>query len=95
MTVTCLEIAMIARESCLNVPGAIMKRNLVVLAVAAVFGWPFAPSHAAPPTATPSPGYDARLQEQRRAASTTTFYEPLAPVAKPAAPRHRKKTSAH
>jgi hypothetical protein len=35
------------------------------------------------------------LQEQRRAASTTTFYEPLAPVAKPAAPRHRKKTSAH
>ena len=25
------------------------------------------PAHAAPPTVTPSPGYDARLQEQRAA----------------------------
>ena len=25
------------------------------------------PAHAAPPVATPSPGYDARLQEQRAA----------------------------
>ena len=79
----------------MNVPGAIMKRILAVLAVAVLGGWPFAPSRAAPPTATPSPGYDARLQEQRRAASTT-FYEPLAPVEKPAAPtRNRKKKPAH
>jgi hypothetical protein len=27
-----------------------------------------APARAVPPTATPSPGYDARLAEQRRAA---------------------------
>ena len=27
------------------------------------------PARAAPPTATPSPGYDARLQEQRKAAT--------------------------
>jgi hypothetical protein len=72
-----------------------MKRILVVLAVAALGGWPSAPSHAAPPTVTPSPGYDARLQEQRRAASTTTFFEPVAPVAKPAAPRHRRTKPAH
>jgi hypothetical protein len=94
MTVACLEMATIARESCLNVPGAIMKRILVVVAVATL-GWPFAQAHAAPPTATPSPGYDARLQEQRRAASTR-IYEPPAPVEKPAAPhRHRKKRPAH
>ena len=30
-----------------------------------------APAHAVPPTATPSPGYDARLQEQRAAAVYT------------------------
>ena len=40
------------------------------LAIAAVLGWvSMIPAHAVPPTATPSPGYDARLQEQR-AAST-------------------------
>ena len=32
-----------------------------------------APAHAVPPTATPSPGYDARLQESR---SATTIYTP-------------------
>jgi hypothetical protein len=32
-----------------------------------------APAHAVPPTVTPSPGYDARLQEQRAA---TTLYQP-------------------
>ena len=39
------------------------------------------PAQAAPPTVTPSPGYDARLQEQRRAAAV---YQPEAPAAKPA-----------
>lgn len=44
------------------------------------------PVHAAPPTATPSPGYDARLQEQRKAAATV--YVPLqtAPGRKKAKP---------
>jgi hypothetical protein len=41
---------------------------------------------AAPPTVTPSPGYDARLQEQRAAAAKAT---PPAPA--PATPRHHKK----
>jgi hypothetical protein len=71
-----------------------MKRIFAVLAVAALGGWPSASSHAAPPTVTPSPGYDARLQEQRRAASTT-FHEPAVPLAKPSTPRHRKKKPAH
>jgi hypothetical protein len=36
------------------------------------------PAHAVPPTATPSPGYDARLQEQRAAQRAVA-----APVVKP------------
>jgi hypothetical protein len=42
--------------------------SLVVAAVVALGGWTLiAPARAAPPTVTPSPGYDARLQEQRSA----------------------------
>jgi hypothetical protein len=50
------------------------------------------PAEAAPPTVTPSPGYDARLQEQRKAMSSSS---PV--VVRPAAPlttnvtRHRGK----
>jgi hypothetical protein len=40
-----------------------------------------------PPTATPSPGYDARLQEQRAASRAA-----VAPVVKP---RRVKKPRAH
>ena len=43
---------------------------------------------AAPPTVTPSPGYDARLQEQRAAASA--IYEPGLRYPKPVF-RHRVK----
>jgi hypothetical protein len=44
-------------------------------------------AHAAPPTVTPSPGYDARLQEQRAAAAKAT-----PPAAAPVTPRrHHKK----
>jgi hypothetical protein len=46
-------------------------------------------AHAVPPTATPSPGYDARLQEQRAASRA---YEPVAPVTKKPAPRRSKRT---
>jgi hypothetical protein len=42
--------------------------------------------HAAPPTVVPSPGYDARLQEQHKAASTST-----STVVQPASPRHHRK----
>ena len=43
-------------------------------------------AHAAPPTVTPSPGYDARLQEQRAAAAKAT-----PPGAAPVAPRRHRK----
>ena len=45
------------------------------------------PAQAVPPTATPSPGYDARLQEQRAASRAA-----VAPVVKP---RRVKKPRAH
>jgi len=48
-------------------------------------------AHAAPPTVTPSPGYDARLQEQRAAASSVP---PPATVTSPVKPHHHKKTRA-
>jgi len=55
-----------------------MKRFYAAFAIAAVMalgGWAsLAPANAAPPTVTPSPGYDARLQEQRAA---PTMYEPV------------------
>jgi hypothetical protein len=66
-----------------------MKRTgLALMAVAALACWgaPI-PAHAVPPTATPSPGYDARLQEQRAASRAA-----VAPVVKP---RRVKKPRAH
>jgi hypothetical protein len=80
-------MAMIARESWSSLREESMKRICAaLLAIAALGGWSLA--HAAPPTATPSPGYDARLQEQR--AASTTFHAPVAPVTKPVS-RHRKR----
>jgi hypothetical protein len=35
-------------------------------------------AEAAPPTVTPSPGYDARLQEQRARAALSTPIDPVA-----------------
>jgi hypothetical protein len=60
-----------------------MKRLLPLLAAActALAGGPVAPAHAVPPIATPSPGYDARLQESRKA--TTTTVTPVQPKKKP------------
>jgi len=73
-----------------------MKRTgLMPLAVAALVGCAsLLPAYAAPPTATPSPGYDARLQEQR-AAAQRAYVEPVAPDVKPAPKRRAKRTSAH
>jgi hypothetical protein len=72
-----------------------MKRTgVALLAVTVIAGWlSLIPAHAAPPTVTPSPGYDARLQEQR--AATSTVQPPVAPVVTPAPPRRGKKTSVH
>jgi hypothetical protein len=52
-----------------------MKRIFATLAAVVAFGslTLIAPAHAVPPTATPSPGYDARLQQSR---SATTIYTP-------------------
>ncbi|MGE9007947.1 hypothetical protein ACO2JO_05160 [Leptospira interrogans] len=49
------------------------------------------PAYAVPPVATPSPGYEARLQEQRAAAARA--HRPVAPVAKPA--RRSKRVPAN
>ena len=56
---------------------------LVIIAVAG--GW-LGPAAAAPPTVTPSPGYDARLQEQR---SARIAHRPLDPSL--ARPRHHRR----
>jgi hypothetical protein len=68
-----------------------MNRFHASWAIAAfvAFGSWAVPANAAPPTATPSPGYDARLQEQR---ATRTVYEPAVPVAKPVPRRRVKRT---
>ena len=66
-----------------------MKRTgLALMAMATLAVWA-APAYAVPPTATPSPGYDARLQEQRAAQRMQA-----APVLKPAAKRRGKKAPA-
>jgi hypothetical protein len=60
-----------------------MKRTgLALMAVAALAIWgSLIPAYAVPPTVTPSPGYDARLQEQR--AAQRRYVEPtLKPVPK-------------
>ena len=64
----------------------------VIAAAAVAGGWVLtAPASAAPPTVTPSPGYDARLQEQRAARSydAPPVYQPIAPVPRP--PRHHAR----
>jgi len=72
-----------------------MKRaGVKALAMATFVGWlALIPAHAAPPTAIPSPGYDARLQEQRT--TSARIDEPAVPVVKPVAPRRAKRTQAH
>jgi hypothetical protein len=69
-----------------------IHRALVVAAVAIAVGSMLAaPASAAPPTVTPSPGYDARLQEQRAARTydPPPVYQPIAPTPRP--PRHHAK----
>ena len=65
-----------------------MKRTGLALLAALLAGASsMSPARAAPPTVTPSPGYDARLQEQRAASRAAA-----APVAKP---RRVKKPRTH
>jgi hypothetical protein len=66
-----------------------IKRYAVALFLALGTAALVVPANAAPPTVTPSPGYDARLQEQRAAQPT---YQPVAPAPKRLVRRHRKRT---
>jgi len=71
----------------------LVHKGLAIVAVLALGGrFLTAPASAAPPTVTPSPGYDARLQEQRsaRGNAAPVTYEPLVPAAKPASARVRR-----
>ena len=61
---------------------------VAILALATV-GGSLSQVRAAPPTVTPSPGYDARLQEQRKAAANA---EPVEPAPVPVVRRHPKRT---
>jgi hypothetical protein len=70
------------RRKCMNR----FYTSCVIAAVAALGSW-IAPANAAPPTVTPSPGYDARLQEQRAAQK---IYEPVAPAVRPLKPVSRR-----
>jgi hypothetical protein len=59
--------------------------------VALILSGVLSTAHAVPPTVTPSPGYDARLQEQRKAASgSSTVVQPAAPFTT-TRPRHHGK----
>jgi hypothetical protein len=65
-------------------------RNLAVAVVAILGSWAaLAPARAAPPTVTPSPGYDSRLQQSRAA---PVYYEPVVPYTKPVPRRRVKRT---
>jgi len=69
-----------------------MSRIHVSIAIAAFAGMALtAPVNAAPPTVTPSPGYDARLQEQHAARThVAPGYEPAVRYSRPL-PRHRAR----
>jgi hypothetical protein len=49
-----------------------MKRTYLALIAITLAGAASSPARAVPPTATPSPGYEARLQEQRAASRAAT-----------------------
>jgi hypothetical protein len=70
-----------------------MKRSFAAFAIVAIVAVggvaSLTPAGAAPPTVTPSPGYDARLQEQRAA---TAYDGPGVRVARPGYRRHVRRS---
>ena len=48
-------------------------------------------AHAAPPTVVPSPGYDARLQEEHKALSSAPTAAPAQPTQSVTRRRHVKR----
>lgn len=69
-----------------------MKLVYAVVA-AATFSSLISAAGAAPPTVTPSPGYDARLQEERAAQSG--ILKPIAPTAPSKSRRNPKRRRHH
>jgi hypothetical protein len=69
------------------IKGSKMNRLCTALVIAAL-ALSGATARAVPPTVTPSPGYDARLQESRKAHSAST---PDAVQPTPSALRHHGK----
>jgi hypothetical protein len=63
------------------------RTGLALMAIILAGSASLTPAQAVPPTVTPSPGYDARLQEQRAASRAA-----VAPVVKP---RRVKKPRTH
>ena len=63
------------------------RTGLALMAIILAGSASLTPAQAVPPTVTPSPGYDARLQEQRAASRAA-----IAPVVKP---RRVKKPRTH
>ncbi|MGY3442066.1 MULTISPECIES: hypothetical protein [unclassified Bradyrhizobium] len=74
-----------------NRGGDIMQRSCIMLLMLVALG--LGPARAAPPTVAPSPGYDARLQEQRAAAAAATSRSAMA-ARKPVTHRHHKRSRA-
>ncbi|MGF6307563.1 hypothetical protein ABIB82_001291 [Bradyrhizobium sp. i1.8.4] len=64
-----------------------MKRFCIMLLTLVALGT--GPVRAAPPTVVPSPGYDARLQEQRAAAAASS--RSASPAHKPVPPKHHRR----
>ena len=59
-------------------------KSIWMASVLLTIGVLFSPARAVPPTATPSPGYDARLQESRQGSATTIYTPaPRPPKTKP------------
>ena len=61
------------------------RKSLATIAVAMAISniGAIAPAFAIPPTVTPSPGYDARLAEQRRAAEAQARAHTRKPLSRP------------
>ena len=67
--------------------------SVAIASVAALVGFAIAaPASAAPPTVTPTPGYDARLQEQRAAQThATPAYESVVRYLRPRSRHHARR----
>jgi hypothetical protein len=77
------------KRFCTSLVGPSVAVVAVAMVAIAAFGCQITPASAAPPTVTPSPGYDARLQESH--APAQTYYEPAVRMPAPVHRRHVKR----